>query len=102
VTAYRAALDVPRELVPFTAKLRLAERRRRGTPRASRALTCFWQAVLTLRPSQPLAAGQVAISICGGLLVPMMSVPDVGLYLNQRAISIPPGPYRQMASSILG
>jgi len=31
------------------AKLLLAERRRRGTPRGSRALTCFWQAVLGLR-----------------------------------------------------
>ena len=47
--AYRATLDVPRELVQFTAKLLAAERRRRGTPRGSRALTCFWQAVLALR-----------------------------------------------------
>src|SRR5205823_4637115 len=30
-------------------KLLLAERRRRGTPRGSRALSCFWQAVLGLR-----------------------------------------------------
>jgi hypothetical protein len=49
VIAYRATLDVPRELVQFTAKLLLAERRRRGTPKGSRALTCFWQAVLGLR-----------------------------------------------------
>ena len=47
--AYRATLDVPRELVWFVAKLLLAERRRRGTPRGSRALTCFWQAVLGVR-----------------------------------------------------
>ena len=47
--AYRATLDVPRELAQFAAKLLLAERRRRGTPRGSRALTCFWQAVLGLR-----------------------------------------------------
>ena len=47
--AYRATLDVPRELVQFTAKLLWAERRRRGTPRNSRALTCFWEAVLGLR-----------------------------------------------------
>lgn len=46
---YRATLDVPRETVLFTAKLLAAERRRRGTPRGSRALTCFWQAVLGLR-----------------------------------------------------
>ena len=47
--AYRATLDVPRELAQFTAKLLAAERRRRRTPKGSRALTCFWQAVLGLR-----------------------------------------------------
>ena len=47
--AYSATLDVPRELAQFAAKLLLAERRRRGTPRGSRALTCFWQAVVGLR-----------------------------------------------------
>ena len=46
---YRATLDVSRELVTFTARLLLAERRRRGTPRGSRALTCFSQVVLGLR-----------------------------------------------------
>jgi response regulator of citrate/malate metabolism len=49
VIAYRATLDVPRELAQFAAKLLLAERRHRGTPRGSRTLTCFWQAVLGLR-----------------------------------------------------
>jgi hypothetical protein len=49
VIAYRAKLDVPRELVQFVAKLLLAERCQRGTPRGSRALTCFSQAVLGLR-----------------------------------------------------
>jgi len=49
VIAYRATLDVPRELVQFMAKLLAAERRRRGTPKGSRALTCFWEAVLVLR-----------------------------------------------------
>jgi hypothetical protein len=49
VIVYGATLDVPRELVQFTARLLAAERRRRGTPRGSRALTCFWQAVLGLR-----------------------------------------------------
>jgi hypothetical protein len=49
VIAYRATLDVPRELVQFVAKLLAAERRRRGTPAGSRALTCFWEAVLALR-----------------------------------------------------
>ena len=33
----------------FAAKLLAAERRRRGTPTGSRALTCFWEAVLALR-----------------------------------------------------
>lgn len=47
--AYRATLDVPRELVQFVAKLLAEERQRRGTPRGSRALTCFWQAVLGVR-----------------------------------------------------
>jgi hypothetical protein len=46
---YRVTLDVDRELVRFVAKLLAAERRRRHTPRRSRALTCFWQAVLGLR-----------------------------------------------------
>jgi hypothetical protein len=49
VIAYRATLGVPRELVWFVAELLIAERHRRGTPRGSRALTCFWQAVLGLR-----------------------------------------------------
>jgi hypothetical protein len=49
VIAYSATLDVPGELAQFVAKLLLAERRRRGTPRGSRALTCFKQAVLGLR-----------------------------------------------------
>jgi hypothetical protein len=49
VIAYRATLDVPRELAQFVARLLLAERRRRGTPRGSRALTCFGEALLGLR-----------------------------------------------------
>jgi hypothetical protein len=49
VIAYRATVDISRELAWFVAKLLLAEHRRRGTPRGSRALTCFWQAVLVLR-----------------------------------------------------
>jgi len=49
VIAYRATLDVPGELVQFMANLLLAERRRRGTPQGSRALSCVWQAVLALR-----------------------------------------------------
>jgi hypothetical protein len=49
VIAYRATLDVSKELVQVVAKLLAAERRRRGTPRGSRAMSCFWQAVLGLR-----------------------------------------------------
>ena len=46
---YRATPNVPRELVWFVAKLLLPERRKRGTPRGGRALSCFWQAVMGLR-----------------------------------------------------
>lgn len=46
---YRATLDVPQELAQFVAEFLQAERRRRGTRRNARALTCFWQAVLVLR-----------------------------------------------------
>jgi hypothetical protein len=49
VIAYRAMLDVPRELAQYVGRLLAAERRRRGTRKRSRALTCFWQAVLGLR-----------------------------------------------------
>jgi hypothetical protein len=47
--AYRAMLDVPRELAQYVSRLLHAERRRRGTRKNSRALTCFRQAVLGLR-----------------------------------------------------
>ena len=49
VITYRATLTSPGKLVLFVAGLLLAERRRRGTPRGSRKLTCYWQAVLGLR-----------------------------------------------------
>jgi len=49
VIAHRAMLDVCRELAQFVGRLLRAERRRRGTRKASRALTCYWQAVLGLR-----------------------------------------------------
>jgi hypothetical protein len=49
VIVYRATLDVSRELAQFVAKLLLAERHRRGTPKGSRVLSCFCQAVLGLR-----------------------------------------------------
>ncbi|ROO88261.1 DDE superfamily endonuclease [Actinocorallia herbida] len=42
-------LDVSRDLVLQVARLLGAERRRRGTPKGSRALTPFWQAVGVLR-----------------------------------------------------
>src|SRR3954464_11777619 len=47
--AYRAMLDVPRELVYELAKLLRAERRARGTRKGTRLLTCFRQALLVLR-----------------------------------------------------
>lgn len=46
--AYRAMLDVPRELVARVSRLLRAERRARGTRRNSRALTCWKQALLGL------------------------------------------------------
>jgi len=48
VIAYRAMLDVPRELVREVAKLLRAERRVRGTRTGSRALTCWDEALLVL------------------------------------------------------
>src|SRR3954467_4245124 len=41
-------LDVPRELVAEVATLLRAERRIRGTRTGSRALTCWYQALLVL------------------------------------------------------
>jgi hypothetical protein len=49
VITYRATLDVPRELAQYLGRLLHTERRRRGTRTATRALTCFHQAVLGLR-----------------------------------------------------
>ncbi|MEV4139364.1 transposase family protein [Dactylosporangium sp. NPDC049742] len=46
--AYRAMLDVPRELVAYVARLLADERRARGTRRGSRALTCWRQALFAL------------------------------------------------------
>src|ERR1700760_477039 len=41
-------LDVPRELVRYLGRLLAAERRALGTRRGTRALTCFYQALLIL------------------------------------------------------
>ena len=41
-------LDVPRELVRHLARLLAAERRTLGTRKGTRALTCFYQALLVL------------------------------------------------------
>ncbi|MDT7651760.1 MAG: hypothetical protein QOI36_3166, partial [Pseudonocardiales bacterium] len=46
--AYRAMLDVPRELVREVTKLLRGARRARGTRTGSRALTCCYQALLVL------------------------------------------------------
>lgn len=46
--AYRAMLDVPRELIERVTRLLRAERRRRGTRRGTRALGCRREAVLGL------------------------------------------------------
>ncbi|GAA0611196.1 IS5-like element IS470 family transposase [Kutzneria viridogrisea] len=47
--ACRAILDVPHALAHYLGRLLHAERRERRTPRHSRALTCFGQAVFALR-----------------------------------------------------
>ncbi|KWX00888.1 transposase [Carbonactinospora thermoautotrophica] len=49
MVTYPATLAVSRQTVLFVSGLLRAERRRRGTRRGSRALTCFRQAVLVLR-----------------------------------------------------
>ncbi|GGI66931.1 transposase [Microbispora rosea subsp. aerata] len=46
--AYPAMLDVPRELLGYVGRLLYWERRRRGTPKGSRRLTCFYQALFAL------------------------------------------------------
>ena len=48
MVAYRALLDVPRELVAYLAGLLAAERRARGTRAGTQALSCWWQAVFAL------------------------------------------------------
>jgi hypothetical protein len=48
VVRYLAMLDVPRPLVRHLARLLAAGRRARGTRRGTRALTCFYQALLVL------------------------------------------------------
>jgi hypothetical protein len=48
VIAYRAMLDVPRDLVAMLAGRLRAERRARGTRTGTRALTCWYQALLVL------------------------------------------------------
>lgn len=46
---HRATLDVSRELAQYVGRLLWQERRLRTTPKGSRALTCFRQAVMVLR-----------------------------------------------------
>jgi hypothetical protein len=48
VIVYPAMLDVPRELVQYVGRLLAAERQARGTRRRTRALTCFYQALMVL------------------------------------------------------
>jgi hypothetical protein len=48
VIAYRAMLDVPRELVAYLSRLLAGERRARRTRRNSRALGCWKQALFVL------------------------------------------------------
>jgi hypothetical protein len=49
LVTYVATLDVPRQVVDHLSRLLVAHQRRIGTPRGSRALGLFRQAVLVLR-----------------------------------------------------
>ncbi|MFI2202076.1 transposase family protein [Streptomyces sp. NPDC020192] len=49
MVTYTATLDVPRHVVEYLSRLLAAQRRRIGTPKGSRALGTFRQAVLVLR-----------------------------------------------------
>src|SRR6266508_6635035 len=49
LVTYVATLDVPRHVVEYLARLLAAQRCRLGTPRGSRALGPFRQAILVLR-----------------------------------------------------
>ena len=65
--AYPAMLDVPRELVREVARLLRAERYSRGTRKGSRALTCWFQALLVLawfrsKGDLPLTAAGFGVS----------------------------------------
>jgi hypothetical protein len=76
VIAYSAMLDVPRELVRHLARLLAAERRALGTRRNTRALTCFYQALLILiwfrkqEDATLLGAGFGISPVCQGELRP--------------------------------
>ncbi len=48
VIVYRAILDIPRQAVSYVSKLLKVERRRTGTRKGTRTLTCWWQAVYAL------------------------------------------------------
>ncbi len=48
MVAYPAMVDVPRELVQYLGRLLAAERRAWGTRTGTRALTCFYQALMVL------------------------------------------------------
>ncbi|WP_214108411.1 transposase family protein [Acrocarpospora catenulata] len=65
--AYPATLDVSPDLVRQVSTLLRNERAQRGTPKASRALTCWRQAIFTLawfrsRPSITLHGSAFGIS----------------------------------------
>jgi hypothetical protein len=92
VIAYRAMLDVPRELAIELATLLRAERRARGTRKGTRLLTCFKQALLVLvwlrttgdvevvgagfgRPARPPTATVTRASRCSPRRLPTCTRP---------------------------
>lgn len=95
--AYRAMVDVPRELVALVSGLLAAERRRLGTRRGTRALSCGRQALLVLvwfrkRENIELLAGGFGVSratgyryVAEGRRVLAAQAPDMHQALRQVA-----------------
>jgi len=95
VIAYRAMLDVPRELVGYVSRLLAAERRARGTRRGSRALTCWKQALFVLawvRKREDLAVLGAGFGISRATAYPLPR------RSHRRARGTGPGPARNLAA----
>jgi hypothetical protein len=93
VIAYRAMVDVPRELVMYVSRLLATERRVRGTRKKARALTCFRQAL------KRGAVGAVAVTNPGTRTTPaghpaslqITATDSAGRALTYQATGLPRG-----------